>query len=364
MPSKSAGKKGILEKGSAQSNQLDTTPTENNTKRTGFQEVFKFKSTSRSPSPGPSSDSTEATGVSPGQNEPRVPEKSLAQRFQWFSKAKSTSRSTSPGPNTTSPGEREPQTDSTAPKNHTITVPTDTHSQQEVSSVPPKPVLDTKTDVIIAASGGPDQQHKAKTQQDPNEHCQQQAATHDLDDKEGDKSLWAKAYDALPDELKQRLALNNLQGLEDVLKTAIDAKEANSAKRWKIKWGDKEIDLQRTADRLVGWIAKFKEVGDIAVQYDPVHATLPWAGVRFILLLAVGDQEKLAAATAGVERVALLIGRCAIYEQLYLTDDVPKDAEEATGNLRRVLLTLYKAILQALCQLIRVFESRAPIVDF
>ena len=28
---------------------------------------------------------------------------------------------------------------------------------------------------------------------------------------------------------------------------------------------------------------KFKELGDIAVQYDTGHASLPWAGIRFIL---------------------------------------------------------------------------------
>lgn len=56
----------------------------------------------------------------------------------------------------------------------------------------------------------------------------------------------------------------------------------------------------------------------------------------------------------------MLIGRCAIYEQLYLTGDVPKNAEEATENLRRGLLTLYTAILQALCRLLRVFKGRIP----
>jgi len=57
------------------------------------------------------------------------------------------------------------------------------------------------------------------------------------------------------------------------------------AKRLKLKLGSQELDVQGAADRLVGWITKFKEVGDIAVQYDPVHAALPWAGVRFILLV-------------------------------------------------------------------------------
>jgi hypothetical protein len=35
--------------------------------------------------------------------------------------------------------------------------------------------------------------------------------------------------------------------------------------------------------KLVKWIDLFKQVGDVAVQYDPVHAVLPWAGVRFLL---------------------------------------------------------------------------------
>ena len=68
----------------------------------------------------------------------------------------------------------------------------------------------------------------------------------------------------------------------------------------------------------------------------------------------------MAAAIVTTERIAVLIGRCAIYEQLYLTGDVPLNAQEATENLRRRLLTLYTAILQALSQLIRVFKGRAP----
>ena len=56
----------------------------------------------------------------------------------------------------------------------------------------------------------------------------------------------------------------------------------------------------------------------------------------------------------------MLIGRCAIYKQLYLTGDVPKHAEEAAENLGKGLLTLYTAILHALCQLIRIFQGSVP----
>ena len=105
----------------------------------------------------------------------------------------------------------------------------------------------------------------------------------------GSIDLWTKAYNKLPNDLKQQLGLNaaanKLQTLQDVLRTAIQAKEANMENRLKLKWGDNEIDVQGTADKLVGWITKFKEVGDIAVQYNPVHAALPWAGVRFVLMV-------------------------------------------------------------------------------
>jgi len=107
----------------------------------------------------------------------------------------------------------------------------------------------------------------------------------------GSNDLWTKAFHKLPDELKQHLGVNKpeaaakLQTLQNVLQTAIQAQGADMANGRKLKWGDKEIGMQGVADRLVDWITKFKEIGDIAVQHDLVHAALPWAGVRFILLV-------------------------------------------------------------------------------
>jgi len=125
----------------------------------------------------------------------------------------------------------------------------------------------------------------------PSSSVLQQPATH-VPSTTGGNDLWTKAYHQLPDELQQTLGANKpgaadkLQTLQSVLEAVTQVKEANMANRLQFKWGDKEIDLQATADRLVGWITKFREVGDIAVQYDPVHAALPWAGVRFILIVS------------------------------------------------------------------------------
>jgi len=253
-----AGRRRVPEQSSAQSTLPGTTPIPNEPKKSGFLGPFKFRSTSRSPSPRPpSSASLEARANSPGQSEQRKPSKAPQIHGDVV---------TVPAGTSTRSGEDE--------------------EEEEGRKGQPQLTPGEEGDVLVAASAGPDEQHKATIQQNINEHRQQQqVAPHGHSDKEGDKGLWAKAHDKLPDELKQHLVLDKLQTLKNVLKTANDAKEANIANRLKLKWGDKEINVQEVADRLVGWIAKFKEVGDIAVQYDPVHAALPWAGVRFILLV-------------------------------------------------------------------------------
>jgi len=37
------------------------------------------------------------------------------------------------------------------------------------------------------------------------------------------------------------------------------------------------------ADKVMLWLDRFKQVGDIAVNADPIHAGLPWAGIRLLL---------------------------------------------------------------------------------
>jgi len=247
---KRSERKGVPEQSSAPSS---PTPAPNEARGAGFLGFFErgFKSTSCSPSPRP-----------PSPASPEVAAARLGQSEQRSSK-------------------RSKETHEVV-----VTVPTGIHNLQEVSSGPTKLAPEEEErKVIVAASGGVDEDHEAEVEQGRNEHWQQQTTPHRLDKKGGDKGLWDQAYDKLPDELKQHLVVDKIQTLKAVLKTAMDVKEANIANQLKLKWRDKEIDVQATADRLVSWVTKFKEVGDIVVQYDPVHAALPWAGVRFILLV-------------------------------------------------------------------------------
>ena len=52
---------------------------------------------------------------------------------------------------------------------------------------------------------------------------------------------------------------------------------------WKVKFRGEEIVLRDVGMKILHWIDRFKQIGDIIVQYDPAHTALPWAGFRFLL---------------------------------------------------------------------------------
>ena len=54
-------------------------------------------------------------------------------------------------------------------------------------------------------------------------------------------------------------------------------------KLWKIKFREEEVVLRDVGMKILRWVDTFKQIGDVIVQFDPVHAALPWAGFRLIL---------------------------------------------------------------------------------
>jgi hypothetical protein len=70
----------------------------------------------------------------------------------------------------------------------------------------------------------------------------------------------------------------------DLLGVVEEKKRLYTDKLWKHKRKDGEVvPLCDDLENVVRWMNKFREVGDITVQYDPSHTALPWAGVGFIL---------------------------------------------------------------------------------
>ena len=190
--------------------------------------------------------------------------------------------------------------------------------------------------------------------------------------------LWAAALNTLSEEDKKLVVFDGqhkLDVLSDLGQLVSNAKEDSIKKRWRFhRPGDGQtVILRDLFSKIVVWIDRFKEVGDIVVQYDPVHAALPWAGVRFLLQvrrlcpfliklkayqLAVSDINKFAFAVEGAETIAHSISRYATLEQIYLRYDTT--ATRTIKGLEDALVRLYAAIFIYLAKTKRYLEEPTP----
>lgn len=101
------------------------------------------------------------------------------------------------------------------------------------------------------------------------------------------EKLWDEAFGNLSKEDKATIDPQHTDKrdiLEDVLKAVEKKKLLCLRKRWKYRKASGEVIILRDLlEKVVVWVNKFKEVIDVAVQYDPLHAALPWAAVRSLL---------------------------------------------------------------------------------
>lgn len=100
--------------------------------------------------------------------------------------------------------------------------------------------------------------------------------------------LWKRALEKLSEEDRGRLDFDGrprIDILTDLGSLTETARDDCIKKRWRFRRPDtgEVIILRDLFGKMVSWINLFKQVGDTAVQYDPQHAALPWAAVRFVL---------------------------------------------------------------------------------
>ncbi|KAH0602388.1 uncharacterized protein H6S33_008727 [Morchella sextelata] len=150
-------------------------------------------------------------------------------------------------------------------------------------------------------------------------------------------SPWEKAIEKLPAQSQKEFDFHNSDGLlkvlDDVLKATNTARETCQEKMWKISWKGKNIVLRDIADKTIEWVNKFKTLGNVIAQGDPVHAAIPWFIIK--------DHQKMGEMLVGIEVITNLMGRCAIYEELYLgtSFDTAQRVEEALVALYADMLT-------------------------
>ncbi|KAF3915464.1 hypothetical protein ABW21_db0201142 [Orbilia brochopaga] len=266
----------------------------------------------------------------------------------FFSRLRNRSRSKSPAPN--------------APNNSsTITPPatkTSSSSSQNVSLPPqpgpkqnsqtgkqlnPKPPKPTPPSTIIISTAAP------SSIPVPNQSNLSPSNSPPITIPAKKPSLWDAALLKLPQEDRDKLQSqgdNHLNILNAVLTATEDAKAVARDGAWKIKWRGEDIVIRDVTEKIIVWIKKFKEVGDTIVQYDPGHAALPWAGVRFLLQVTIQDVENRANVLIGIEKVSKIISRCSAMELLYLSPQSSNSTNQ--DSVKESFLGLYSAVLRFL----------------
>ena len=67
------------------------------------------------------------------------------------------------------------------------------------------------------------------------------------------------------------------------MKASITKTREETAKKWRINGRHVSIDIQKVVYKVFHWVQEFVAVGDAIASYDPGHAALPWAAMRFFL---------------------------------------------------------------------------------
>jgi hypothetical protein len=141
--------------------------------------------------------------------------------------------------------------------------------------------------------------------------------------------------------------------LNSALQAAEDKKELCISKRWTLKIGSRTISPREKAEKVVELLDKFKRIGDIASGADPVHFGLPWAGISFLLQVAVNGKQQMDAVLSGVA-TALSMQRTL---NVYLDFCNTLAPGSATGCLTTALVETHAAVLGFLADCIALLTT-------
>ncbi|KXH45551.1 pfs domain-containing protein [Colletotrichum salicis] len=133
--------------------------------------------------------------------------------------------------------------------------------------------------------------------------------------------------------------------VDELLAATTKARESLDARSWSFTRNGKKVIVRDVLTKVAKWVHHFKEVCDIAVQYDPGHAALPWAGVRFLLNVAVGDLDTYSSILERIADIAEFICRNALMESV-----LKSVSSAAAEELRRAMVKLYASILTYLAK--------------
>ncbi|KAL9049231.1 MAG: hypothetical protein Q9162_007326 [Coniocarpon cinnabarinum] len=179
-----------------------------------------------------------------------------------------------------------------------------------------------------------------------------------------DQQFWDEVLRFLAPQHRAIVQQYTYNGVRDVTSAldgayaaAVEKRKECEAKRWTYKFRGKTVQLSDAVDNVIAFLDRFKPVGDVAVNADPIHACLPWAGIRLILEVAVSERHQMAALVIGLHTSLYILNRLKVYFEYYA--DLPASA--ATSNMRAALLELCSAISGFLVEALSTFQKNTAL---
>jgi len=165
---------------------------------------------------------------------------------------------------------------------------------------------------------------------------------------------WQKALDRLDPDLRTALAsqavnTNKSDIVSAILREADKRRQDCIRRQWTFTApGGRVIVVRDVLEKVVSWVNRYKAVGDLASQFDPVNASLPWAAFRYLLEVATGDIQAFGLIITLLEAVARILARSRIIEELHIRGPSPTDLAQPLEDAL-VLLLADALVLLAKC---------------
>ncbi|KAL6900454.1 hypothetical protein GGI43DRAFT_383929 [Trichoderma evansii] len=167
-------------------------------------------------------------------------------------------------------------------------------------------------------------------------------------------NLWSKAFEKSSKETKKwireyNLDLSGQANPEDHIKEITCLIQSNTL--CVKKDGDPKINIDNQnivfSEYIAGVVAFLTMAGDIAINFAPLQANVPWAIVKALLKIPVKQSDQMAALAGTVEWFTRIVRRGQLYELLYNTKTTDTNA---VLNLHETLLDLYVAAIELLAR--------------
>ncbi|KAI1288296.1 hypothetical protein F5Y03DRAFT_389192 [Xylaria venustula] len=174
------------------------------------------------------------------------------------------------------------------------------------------------------------------------------------------EDLWTTAVKTLSEQDKTTLNLDRpdrLRAIAECLELTDKARNQCTEKAWRFRRkSGEEVVARDVLAKVARWIHHFTAVGDTLVQYNPAHAALPWASVRFVLQVVLRQVcvdyfETHNFLLEKIPHIAEQICRCELIEKHLI-----RFLSSAVVELKRALVILYAAILTFLAQVKTYFQ--------